>query len=207
MVDFSPDSYSSSASSISSIDFHSNNDTPIRPELQTFSSSSGYDSSLTSIPDHLLSSSPNDCHFVDQFLHLQLDIRPSTSPPSSFSSLSSQEPNSTLNSPSCCRKCIQNIHLSSDTDDDSQSTTISTDCSASQQRPRSLPIAIQQPKNVFNDDHTEMDSSCRQCTNEKYALEHFIMSPTDKVKIQMKYQENDMKHVNICELIPSSLID
>jgi len=99
-----------------------------------------------------------------------------------------------------------------------------------QQRPRSLPIAIQQPKNVLNDDEINNNSSFCPCTinssqknhflpyellattsengielrsneqpkiNQKNSLEHFIMSPTDKVKIQMKYQENDIKNVNI----------
>ena len=210
IAEFFPDSYSSSSSSISSIDFHSdknNDDSLTQPELRIFSSSSGYDSSFTSIPDHLLvsssSSSPpprDDCHFVEEFLHLQLDTR-SSSPPSSLSSLSSQEPNSTINSPSCCRKCLDNNHGSSDTDDDSQSTTISTDYLSSQLRPRSLPITIQQPKNSLNEEQIEIDSSFCQCTNEtstsaeKYPLEHFIMSPTDRVKIQMKYQENDVKYV------------
>ncbi len=222
ITDFYLDSYSSS-SSISSFDLHSSNPDS-RPELKTFSSSSGYNSSLNSIPDHLFSSATDsilipDCHLVEQ------DI--------TSSSFSSQEPISTTNSPSYCRKCIQNNQLSSDTDDDSQSTTISTDFLPYQQqtkRPRSLPIAIQQLKNVLNDDETDNDSPFYHCTlnlsqtnrfrtceltapisenglklhineqitvNQKHSLEHFIMSPTDRVKIQMKYQENDIKNVNI----------
>jgi hypothetical protein len=207
ITDFYPDSYSSS-SSISSYDFHSSNN---NSDHINQPSSSGYDSSLTSIPDHLFPSSSNaipipDCHLVEQFVHLHLDDR-NSSPPSSISSLSSQEPTSTINSPSYCRKCLQNNQLSSDTDDDSQSTTISTNFLSSQKRPRSLPIAIQQPKTVINEDETDNDSSFCPYTNglklhineqtkinQKNSLEHFIMSPTDKVKIQMKYQENDTRN-------------
>ncbi|UJR22085.1 hypothetical protein I4U23_025151 [Adineta vaga] len=218
------------------------------------SSSSGYDSSLNSIPDHLFSSSSNsiiipNCNLVDQFgsLHRQkqssFDQDIISSPPSSSSSTSSSffssEPISKINSPSFCRKCIINNQVSSDTDDDSQATIVSLNVLSLQQnqRPRSLPIAIQQPKGLVNDDETDdssRNSPLCQCSinnsqknrfrpcdlspdtfpenslstpaidkllhineqstmNQKKSLEHFIMSPTDKVKVQMKYQENDTK--------------
>ena len=149
------------------------------------------DSSLNSIPDHLFLSSPDtlimppppvpspkltsntDRNLVEQFidLHLQkqtsFDQDVSYSPPSSFSSSSSsflsQAPISTINSPICCRKCVnddESNQQSSDTEDDSQSTTITTNFLPLQQqqqqqnkRPRSLPIAIQQTKGVPNDHH------------------------------------------------------
>jgi hypothetical protein len=255
--------YLSSSSSISSFDLHSSStdshhtDTP---ETKTFSSSSGYDSSLNSIPDHLFPSSSNsiqipNCNLVEQFINCHLQNQSSfdqdinSSPTSSFSSLSgsfcSQDPISTIDSPLLCRKCVNNNNqLSSDTDDDSQSTTISTNFSPTQQqnkRPRSLPIAIQQPKSVINDDETDnssQNSPLCHCTinssqknrfriceldlptysepitistdklhineqstvNQNNSLEHFIMSPTDKVKVQMKYQENDVRNVNIYKL-------
>ena len=205
----------------------------------------------------MYSSSPNsiiipDCNLVEQFVNLHLQTQSSfdqdiiTSSLSSMSSTSSsffyQEPISTISSPSYCRKCTSNNQLSSDTDDDSQATTISTNLLSLQQqhkRPRSLPIAIQQPKGMLNDDETDnSDQSSPLCHcsvntsqknhfrtcevnttafsennltttstvkshinqqptgNQKNSLEHFIMSPTDKVKVQMKYQENDMKSVN-----------
>jgi hypothetical protein len=187
-------------------------------ELKTFSSSSGYNSSINSIPDHLFPSSSDsiiipDCNLIEQFVNLHLQN-------SSLPTFFSQEPISTNNSLLSCRKCILNNQLSSDTDDDSQSTTISFE--QENIRPRSLPIAIQQSKNI----ETDNDSSSCHCTlnfsqkksfricelttmnselhineqltiNQKNSLEHFIMSPTDKVKIQMKYQENDIKNVNI----------
>lgn len=147
IADFYPESYSSS-SSISSFDNHSRHINI--PELKTFSSSSGYNSSLNSIPDQLFSSS-SDCNLDEQFLNLHLD-------------------NQTFQ---------EYVQLNSDTDDESQSTIV-----PSQSRPRSLPIAIQSSKYVSNDSH---------CTiNRKNSLKHFIMSPTDKVKIQMKYQENNV---------------
>ncbi|UJR27044.1 hypothetical protein I4U23_008348 [Adineta vaga] len=270
------------------------------------------DSSLNSISDHLFLSPPDsimmppppvpspklplnsDHNLVEQFidLHLQkqtsFDQEVTYSPPSSFSSTSSsflsQTPISTMNSPICCRKCVNHDdknQLSSDTEDDSQSTTITPSFVPLQQqpqqqqqqqnkRPRSLPIAIQQPKGVsigsatitgtstsYDDDDNDDDDSdnslhnslschCpmsssrkkrfRTCdinhqpifngatsanglfsentlisttTNklhinlkdiddqkssdqtpvkqQKNSLEHFIMSPTDKVKVQMKY--------------------
>jgi len=254
-------SNSSSSSSGSSFDLCSNSNdshhinTPVTKPL---SLSSGYNSSLNSIPDHLFSSSPNsiiipDCNFVEQFVNLHLQNQSSfdqdilSSPLSSMSSTSSslfsQEPHSTISSPSYCRKCVNSNQVSSDTDDDSQATTVSTNLLALQQqnkRPRSLPIAIQQPKGILNDDETDNSSQSsplchcsvnisqksrfRPCelnasafsentlattstdkshineqttVNQKNSLEHFIMSPTDKVKIQMKYQENDIKSVNI----------
>jgi hypothetical protein len=198
MADFYPDSYSSS-SSISSYDSNHIN----QPELNTISSSSGYDSSLTSIPDHLFpsSSSSNTIIIPDsQFIHLHLDDDRHSSPPSSISSLSSQEPTSTLNSPLYCRKYLQNNQYSSDTDDDSQSTTISTNRLSPQERPRSLPIAIQQLKTVFNEDESVTNSSFYPCTdgliNQKDSLKNFIMSPTDRLKIQMPYQKTDPNKVN-----------
>jgi hypothetical protein len=251
-------SYSSS-SSISSFDLHSTStDSPHHDTTET--TSSGYESSLNSIPDHIFPSSSDSiqvpsCNLVEQFINLHLQNQSSfdrdlnSSPPSSFSSLSSslcsQEPISTINSPLICRKCAHNNQLSSDTDDDSQSTTISTNLLPLQQqnkRPRSLPIAIQQPKSVLNDDETDnssQNSPVCQCTknssfricdlnvtnfpdgifsennstttstdkfeqstiNQKNSLDHFIMSPTDKVKVQMKYRENDIKNVNIKEFI------
>jgi len=229
------------------------------------------------------STNPNpDRNLVEQFidLHLQkqnsFDQDVTYSPPSSFSSSSSsfhsQAALSTMTSPVCCRKCANHDdqqQLSSDTEDDSQSTTISTNLLPLQQqnkRPRSLPIAIQQPKGVNIDDTTEDEddddlekTSSRDnsltchCPNvssrkkrfrtcdlsnaattaplfsavtsanglfsdntliskaadklhidykdlddsnssehspiksTKNSLEHFIMSPTDKVKVQMKY--------------------
>jgi hypothetical protein len=237
-------------------------------------------------------------NLVEQFidLHLQkqtaFDQDASYSPPSSFSSSSSsflsQAPISTINSPICCRKCVNNDdtnQLSSDTEDDSQSTTIIINLLPLQQqqqqqnkRPRSLPIAIQQPKGVTidnnnNDDEDDDDDvsdnslqnslpchcpivssrkkrlrTCEfnhppilnaatsanglfsentlittttdklhidlkdidvQNNNEQStikqqqnSLEHFIMSPTDKVKVQMKYPpfnndtESDMRNVS-----------
>ncbi|CAF1109135.1 unnamed protein product [Adineta ricciae] len=228
----------------------------------------------------------SDHNLVEQFidLHLQkqtsFDQEVAYSPPSSFSSSSSsflsQAPISALTSPVRCRKCDNHDdknQLSSDTEDDSQSTTITPNLVPSQQqqkqhqnkRPRSLPIAIQQPKGVSvdptaltNDDEDEDDDdsdsslqnslSChcpvissrkkrfRTCEfnhqpilnaatsanglfsdntlmstatdklhialndpdeqksndqtpikQQKNSLEHFIMSPTDKVKVQMKY--------------------
>jgi hypothetical protein len=251
-------SYSSS-SSISSSDLHSNSS-----DLHTFcyidtrktaSTSSGYNSSLNSIFDQFYPSSPDsmriplstfqidpDCNLIEQFIDLHLEKQiPFDQDILSSSSLSSSSlfPISTINSPLCCRKCVNNNNnnnqLSTDTDDDdSQSTTISTNCLPLQQqqnkRPRSLPIAIQQVKRVINDDddssqtsslcHCSLNSSekkrFRPCelnlvispdgkltenkTIDKLqtkTLEHFIMSPTDKVKIQMKFQENDIKNVNI----------
>jgi hypothetical protein len=273
------------------------------------------DSSLSSIPDHLFLSSPDslimppppvpspklpvnsDRNLVQQFIDLHLQKQTSFdqdvvySPPSSFSSSSSsflsQAPISTINSPICCRKCINNEdknQLSSDTEDDSQSTTITTNLLPLQQqnkRPRSLPIAIQQPKGLTietnnnnnddddDDDDDDFDNSLQnsltchcpinssrkkrfrtcefnpqpllnaatsanglfsentlitsttdklhidlkdiddQNNNEqtpikqqKNSLEHFIMSPTDKVKVQMKYpplnndKESDIKSVS-----------
>lgn len=81
---------------------------------------------------------------------------------------------------------------SSGTDDDSQSTII-------QQRPRSLPISIQQSKSIVaTNNETNNDSSFSYCTNNSFQnLEHFIMSPTDQIKIQMKYQENDAKNLHL----------
>jgi hypothetical protein len=274
------------------------------------------DSFLNSIPDHLFLSSPDslimppppvpspklpvnsDRNLVEQFIDLHLQKQTSFdqdggySPPSSFSSTSSsflsQAPISTINSPICCRKCINNEdknQLSSDTEDDSQSTTITTNLLPLQQqqqqnkRPRSLPIAIQQPKGLTietnnnndddDDDDDDFDNSLQnsltchcsiissrkkrfrtcefnhqpilnvgtsanglfsentlitsttdklhidlkdiddQNNNEqspikqqKNSLEHFIMSPTDKVKVQMKYpplnndKEGDIKSVS-----------
>jgi len=239
----------------------------------------------------------SDRNLVEQFidLHLQkqttFDQDASYSPPSSFSSSSSsflsQAPISTINSPICCRKCVKNDdtnQLSSDTEDDSQSTTIIINLLPLQQqqqqqnkRPRSLPIAIQQPKGVTidnnNDDEDDDDDvsdnslqnslpchcpivssrkkrlrTCEfnhppllnaatsanglfsentlittttdklhidlkdidvQNNNEQStikqqqnSLEHFIMSPTDKVRVQMKYPpfhndtESDMRNVS-----------
>ena len=217
IIDFYPDSYSSS-SSVSSFDFPSSNNNSAhvnQPKLKTFSSSSGYDSSLTSIPDHLFPSSSNsipipDCHFLEQFVHLQLDERNSSPPSPSFSSLSSQELISTINSPSYCRKSVQHNQFSSDTDDDSQSTTIPSQLLSSQKRPRSLPIAIQQSKTTLIQNETK-DSPFCPCTNagklhidqSKNSLEHFIMSPTDQVKIQMKYQEDHRKNV----ILPKFLVE
>ncbi|CAF1175176.1 unnamed protein product [Adineta ricciae] len=247
----------SNSSSRSSFDLCSNSrdSHPMNtPEIPIFSSSSsGYDSSLNSIPDHLFSSSPNsiiipDCNSVEQCVTLHRQKQPSfhqghtSSPPSSFSSSSSSffssQPISKISSPSFCRKCASNNQASSDTDDDSQATTVSMNLLSlqSNQRPRSLPIAIQQPKSIVNDDETDNSSQnsplchCsisnsqksrfRPCDlspdtypetnlttpstdklhineqvtiNQKNSLEHFIMSPTDRVKVQMKYQENDTK--------------
>ena len=283
------------------------------------------DSSFNSIPDHLFLSSPDslimppppapsppklmnsnsDRNLVEQFIDLHLQKQTSFdqdvaySPPSSFSSSSSsflsQAPISTITSPICCRKCVndeESNQQSSDTEDDSQSTTISTNDLPSQQqqqqqhqqqqqqpnkRPRSLPIAIQQPKGVLidhkhedDDDDDELDNSlqnsltchCSMMTSSrkkrfrtgelnhqptlnvatsanglfsentlistttdklhidlndidgpntseqsalkqsKNSLEHFIMSPTDKVRVQMKYpplnndKESDVKNVS-----------
>jgi hypothetical protein len=247
----------------------------------------------------------SDRNLVEQFIDLHLQKQTSFdhdvvySPPSSFSSSSSsflsQAPISTINSPICCRKCVNNEEknqLSSDTEDDSQSTTITTNLLPLQQqqqqlqnkRPRSLPIAIQQPKGITiennnnnnnddddDDDYDESDNSLqnsltchcsiipsrkkrlRTCElnhqpllnigksanglfsentlittttdklhidlknlddennpqeqstikQQKNSLEHFIMSPTDKVKVQMKYpplnnnKESDIKSVSI----------
>jgi len=271
------------------------------------------DSSLNSIPDHLFLSSSDsiimppppvpspklvtnsDRNLVEQFIDLHLQKQSSFdqdvvySPPSSFSSSSSsflsQAPISTINSPICCRKCINNEdknQLSSDTEDDSQSTTITINLLPLQQqqqnkRPRSLPIAIQQPKGVTiennnddDDDDDEFDNSLQNSVTchcsiissrkkrfrtselnhqsllnvgtsanglfsentlittttdklhidlkniddennneqstikqQKNSLEHFIMSPTDKVKVQMKYpplnndKESDIKSVSL----------
>jgi len=326
-------SMSSFNSRSNSTDLHTSfyQNTPQTPKTFSSSSSSGYDStipttdsSLNSIPDHLLFSSPDsiimpppstipsldehhpptntDRNLVEQFidLHLQkqtsFDRDSNYSPPSSFSSTSSsflsQAPLSTINSPLCCRKCVNNENeqnqLSSDTEDDSQSTTITVNLLPLQQqqsqnkRPRSLPIAIQQPKgnhdhhhqtnNDDNDDDDDDDASdeslqnsltCHCSTNssrkkrfrtcefhqpttngvfsentlistttdklhidfkdldeqtlseqttglktQKNSLEHFIMSPTDKVRVQMKYpsmnndKESETKSVrakqNLC---------
>jgi len=242
----------------------------------------------------------SDRNLVEQFIDLHLQKQTSFdqdvvySPPSSFSSSSSsflsQAPISTINSPICCRKCVNNEEknqLSSDTEDDSQSTTITTNLLPLQQqqqlqnkRPRSLPIAIQQPKGITienntndddDDDYDESDNSLQNsltchCSiissrkkrfrtselnhqpllnigksanglfsentlittttdklhidlknlddennlneqstikQQKNSLEHFIMSPTDKVKVQMKYpplnndKESDIKSVSI----------
>ncbi len=315
-------SSSSSSQYSSSVSFY--NDTPKTHSSSSGYESNlpVSDSSLNSIPDHLFLSSPDsiimppppvpspklttnsDRNLVEQFidLHLQkqtpFDQDVVYSPPSSFSSSSSsflsQAPISTMNSPICCRKCVNNEEknqLSSDTEDDSQSTTIITNLLPSQQqqqqnkRPRSLPIAIQQPKGVpiennnnnnknddddYDDDDDELDNSLQdsltchcsiissrkkrfrtcelnhqpilnagtsanglfsentlistttdklhidlkdidvQNNNEqsnmkqqKNSLEHFIMSPTDKVKVQMKYpplnndKEGDIKSVSI----------
>ena len=218
------------------------------------------------------SRSTNDRNLVEQFIDLRLQKQNSFdqdvvySPPSSFSSSSSsfhsQAALSTKNSPVCCRKCANHDdqqQLSSDTEDDSQSTTISSNLLPLQQqnkRPRSLPIAIQQPKGVNIGDTTEdedEDESAKSSSRDnsltchcsavssrkkrfrtcdlsstasanglfaentfastatdklhidfkdlddsnsgehspikstKNSLEHFIMSPTDKVKVQMKY--------------------
>ena len=240
----------------------------------------------------------SDRNLVEQFIDLHLQKQTSFeqdvvySPPSSFSSSSSsflsQAPISTVNSPICCRKCVNNDddknQLSSDTEDDSQSTTIIINLLPLQQqqqqnkRPRSLPIAIQQPKGVTLDNHNnndddedddESDNSLQnslpchcslvpsrkkrfrtcdfnqqpllnattppnglysentlittttdklhidlkdiddQNNNEqssikqqKNSLEHFIMSPTDKVRVQMKYpplnndKEGDLRSVS-----------
>ncbi|CAF2196584.1 unnamed protein product [Rotaria magnacalcarata] len=255
-------SYSSS-SSVSSSDLSLFNSDPRhsdKSEVKTFSSSSGYDSSLNSIPDHFRPLSPksisiSNTNLVEQFtdLHLQKQssfdrdlISSSTSSlSSSSSSFFSQDLLSTINSPSCCRKFLIHNQLSSDTDDDSQATTISTNLlplKRQNKRLRSLPIAIQQPKVVLNDDDTDNssqsaslccysinvpDKTCIQTRelssaasangifsennliptsiekldineqiigNQKNSLDHFIMSPTDKVKIQMKYQENNVKN-------------
>ena len=238
-------------------------------------------SSVPSASKHPLHST--DRNLVEQFIDLHLQKQSSFehdvvySPPSSFSSTSSsflsQAPRSTPNSPVCCRKCAKNEdhqQLSSDTEDDSQSTTISTNLFPSKQqqqnkRPRSLPIAIQQPKGLpmgnshqRDDEDDESDYSlqnslpchCSMITSrkkrfrtcelnhpapnstaptsanglfsentlistttdklhidlkeideqnsneqltikqQKNSLEHFIMSPTDKVKVQMKYLSN-----------------
>jgi len=309
-------SSSSSSQYSSSVSFY--NDTPKTHSSSSGYESNHpiSDSSLNSIPDHLFLSSSDsiimppppvpspklttnsDRNLVEQFidLHLQkqtpFDQDVVYSPPSSFSSSSSsflsQAPISTMNSPICCRKCVNNEEknqLSSDTEDDSQSTTIITNLLPSQQqqqqnkRPRSLPIAIQQPKGVTiennnddedDDDDDELDNSLQnsltchcsiissrkkrfrtcelnhqpilnagtsanglfsentlittttdklhidlkdidvQNNNEqstikqqKNSLEHFIMSPTDKVKVEMKYpplnndKESDIKSVSI----------
>ncbi|CAF1390922.1 unnamed protein product [Adineta steineri] len=247
----------SSSSSDSSFDLCSNSNDS---DLKTRSLSSGYESSLNSIPDHLFSSSPDsiripDCNLVEQFVNLQLQKQSSfdqdiasSSLSSTSSSFRSHESILNIHSPSYCRKCISNNQVSSDTDDDSQATTISTNVLPLQEqqnkRPRSLPIAIQQSKGIIkddddDDDDDETDNSSqnsppsshysinlsqktrfRPCElntdifpktnltiattdksnlnesttiNQKNSLEHFIMSPTDKVKIQMKYQENNLK--------------
>jgi hypothetical protein len=309
-------SSSSSSQYSSSVSFY--NDIPSTPKTLSSSSGYESnipisDSSLNSIPDHLFLSSPDstiimppppvpinsDRNLVEQFIDLHLQKQTSFdqdvvySPPSSFSSSSSsflsQAPISTINSPICCRKCVNNEEtnqLSSDTEDDSQSTTITTNLIPLQQqqqlqnkRPRSLPIAIQQPKGVTietnnnndddDDDDDEFDNSLqnslschcsiipsrkkrfRTCElnhqpllngatsanglffennlittttdklhidlkdidddnnneqstlkQQKNSLEHFIMSPTDKVKVQMKYpplnndKESDIKSVS-----------
>ncbi|CAF1620885.1 unnamed protein product [Rotaria sp. Silwood1] len=276
-------------------------------------------SSINSIPDHLFLTSPDsimmppppipspklpinsDRNLVEQFIDLHLQKQTSFdqdvvySPPSSLSSSSSsflsQTPISTMNSPICCRKCVNTEdknQLSSDTEEDSQSTTITTNLLPLQQqqqqnkRPRSLPIAIQQPKSVTvdnnnnnnnndgddddDDDDCAFDNSLQSSLNchcsinssrkkrlrtcefnqqpifntaisanglfsentiittttdklyidlknlddqndneqstikqQKHPLEHFIMSPTDKVKVPMKYppinndKESDIK--------------
>ncbi|CAF1053681.1 unnamed protein product [Adineta steineri] len=296
----SPSSSSQYSSSISY--YHNISETPQNLSSGYESNIPTSDSSINSISDHLFLSSPDsiimppppvpspklpinsDRNLVEQFIDLHLQKQTSFdqeivySPPSSFSSTSSsflsQAPISTINSPICCRKCVNNDdknQLSSDTEDDSQSTTITTNLVPSQQqnkRPRSLPIAIQQPKGVTidnnnknshnhdddDDDDDESDNSLHnslpchcsivssrkkrfrtsefnhqpilnpatsanglfsentlitttadklhidlkdiddQSTNEqstmkqqKNSLEHFIMSPTDKVKVQMKY--------------------
>lgn len=265
MIEFFPNqsitSYSSS-SDISSINSDSHH--PHKPDLNTLSVSSGYDSSVNSIHDDFLALSPppinntSESNLVKQFIDLHLQkqssydhdiISSSTSSlSSSSSSFFSQELLLTNDSHSFSRKCLSHNQLSSDTDDDSQATTISTNLMPSKQknkRPRSLPIAIQQPKTLVNDDDTDASSQCaslccysmdvpektsiQKCEfssttpvngilsenrlipkpiekldineqiigNQKNSLEHFIMSPTDKVKIQMKYQENDVKNVNM----------
>ena len=260
-------------------------------------------SSINSISDHLFLSSPDsiimpppssvpmhtDRNLVEQFIDLHLQKQTSFdqdvvySPPSSFSSTSSsflsQAPRSTATSPVCCRKCANNEdhqQLSSDTEDDSQSTTIASNHLPSKQqpqnkRPRSLPIAIQQPKGVPTHNHDDGDEddddsdyslknslpchcsilpsrkkrfrTCElnphppiltaavsanglysentlittttdklhidlkeideQNTNDqltikqqKNSLEHFIMSPTDKVRVQMKYLSNSTDREN-----------
>ncbi|CAF1095658.1 unnamed protein product [Rotaria sp. Silwood1] len=260
MTEFYPNS-SSSSSDLSLINSDSHHDD--KPEMKTLSSSSsssGYESSLNSISDHFFPSSPDsiiisNCNLVEQFINLHLPKQSSYdhdipfSSASSLSSLSSsffsQDLISTSDSPSSCRKFPIHNQLSSDTDDDSQATTISTDVLFLQRqkdRPRSLPIAIQQSKVVLNDDDTDNSSQnnslcyfsltvsekicfqkCESSSvtatngifstnhlittsidkldineqliiNSKNSLEHFIMSPTDKVKIQMKYHENDIKN-------------
>lgn len=226
----------SSSSSGSSFDLRSNSSDSHRtnlPDMQALlsCSSSGYDSSSNSIPDHFFASSPNsivipNCNLVDQFVGLhrpQPDLASSPQPSPSVSSLTH------------CRKCLSHSQASSDTDDDSQATTIQQN-----HRPRSLPIAIQQPKATAPDDdtdHSSQNSPLCHCSSSasqkarfrpcdsspdrpptsslklaaavdaarlneqptvahKNSLDHFIMSPTDKVKVQMKYQENDTKSVN-----------
>ncbi|CAF3191645.1 unnamed protein product [Rotaria sp. Silwood2] len=155
-------------------------------------------SSINSIPDHLFLTSPDsimmppppvpspkhstnsDRNLVEQFIDLHLQKQTSFdqdvvySPPSSLSSSSSsflsQTPISTMNSPICCRKCVNNEdknQLSSDTEEDSQSTTITNNLLPSQQqqqqqqnkRPRSLPIAIQQPKGITVDNNNNNNNN------------------------------------------------
>ncbi|CAF2585295.1 unnamed protein product [Rotaria sp. Silwood2] len=257
-------SYSSSCS-ISSSDLsliNNDSDHVDKPDMKTLlsTSSSGYESSLNSNTDHFFPSSPDsilisNCNLVEQFIDVHLPKQSSfnhdiisssaSSLSSSSSSFFSRNLISTIDSPSYSRKCLIHNQLSSDTDDDSQATTISTDVLSLQRqkkRPRSLPIAIQQPKVVSNDDETDNssqnDSLCyfsitvpeKNCfqtcesssvtvangifsesnlittsidkldineqiiVNQKNSLEHFIMSPTDKVKIQMKYHETDIKN-------------
>ena len=224
-----------------------------KPDLNiVFSSSSGYDSSFNSMSDQLSSSSSDssntpDCNFVGQVINLQRqrqslydrNISPLQILSLSFLSSSSisQEQISSINSCIYCPK-------SNDAEDDSQLGTISTSLSSIQrgsELPRSLPIAIQQPKRVFNDDETDSSSPhnflypysinesqkkrFRTCevnaaisTNGRFSendviitsfdqlhvnepmsvnpnnsLEHFIISRTDKVKLQMKYQESSIK--------------
>ncbi|CAF3750512.1 unnamed protein product [Rotaria sordida] len=256
-------SYSSSSSSSDLSLINSDPHHGDKPEIKTLSSSSssGYESSLNSVSDHFFPSSPDsiiisDCSLIERYIDLHLqkqlsfehDITSSSSPlslSSSSNSFFSHDLISTIDSPSYCQKYLIHNQLSSDTDDDSQATTISTNVLPLQRekkRPRSLPIAIQQPKDVLDDDETDNSSPngslCyfsitipeknsfqtyesnsvvssngifsekkliiplidklnineQIIVNQKNSLEHFIMSPTDKVKIQMKYHENDIKN-------------
>ncbi|CAF1059450.1 unnamed protein product [Rotaria sordida] len=254
-------SYSSSSSSSDLSLINSDQHHGDKPEIKTLSSSSssGYESSLNSVSDHFFPSSPDsiiisDCSLIERYIDLHLQKQLSfehgiTSSPLSLSSSSSSffshDLISTIDSPSYCQKYLIHNQLSSDTDDDSQATTISTNVlplRREKKRPRSLPIAIQQPKDVLDDDETDNSSPngslCyfsitipeknsfqtyesnsvvssngiflekkliiplidklnineQIIVNQKNSLEHFIMSPTDKVKIQMKYHENDIKN-------------
>lgn len=231
-------SYSSS-SSISSSNLsliNSDSHHKVKPEIKTFSSSSssGYDSSSNSIPDQFFSSLSDsilipDFNLVEQFINTHLEKQTSFDNDINFSSASSLSSlSSSYFSQELPSYSLTHNQLLSDTDDDSQATTIPNNSIQDNTRPRSLPIAIQQPKCVLNGDETDnssqSDSLCQYSisipekngfqtckltssidqsdsneqiiSNQSLTLERFIMSPTDQIKIQMKYQQDDMKNVN-----------
>ncbi|CAF3346955.1 unnamed protein product [Rotaria socialis] len=161
----------------------------------------------------------SDRNLVEQFIDLHLQKQTSFyqdasySPPSSLSSSSSsflsQTPISTKHTPICCRKCVNNDEdknqLSSDTEDDSQSTTIATNSLPSQQqqqqqnkRPRSLPIAIQQPKGITVDNNNNNnDDAAEGDDDDEYA--EFDNSLQDSLTCHCSISSSRKKRFRTCE--------